>query len=111
VVVIENGGSGDFALGWWVGLNLTDPYPTSVAVDDLDGDGDRDLAVALNGLGYIGYSDSGVAVLENNGDGTFATLVRHDAGAGPQSVAIGDLDGDGDRDLAVANSEDDNCRC
>ncbi|MCH7720899.1 MAG: VCBS repeat-containing protein, partial [Planctomycetes bacterium] len=70
--------------------------PFSVAIGDLDGDGDADLAVANR------YSDN-VSVLLNNGDGTFAADVLYGVGDQPQSVAIGDLDGDGDADLAVAN--------
>ncbi|MCH7812889.1 MAG: VCBS repeat-containing protein, partial [Planctomycetes bacterium] len=42
------------------------------------------------------------------GDGTFAPAVPHRTGNYPRSVAVGDLDGDGNLDLAVANSADDN---
>ena len=38
------------------------------------------------------------------GDGTFAAAVHYAAGGNPLSVAIGDLDGDGWPDLAVANN-------
>ena len=68
--------------------------PQSVAIGDLDGDGDLDLAVTI-------ISDDNVSVLLNNGDGTFA--VTYGAGDEPLSVSIGDLDGDLDLDLAVAN--------
>ena len=71
--------------------------PSSVAIGDLDGDGDLDLAVAN------WYSDN-VSVLLGNGDGTFQSAVNYGAGEYPSSVAIGDLDGDGDLDLAVANT-------
>jgi hypothetical protein len=49
-----------------------------------------------------------VSVLLNNGDGTFAAHVLYGAGTTPGSVAVGDLDGDGDLDLAVTNFESDN---
>ena len=42
-------------------------------------------------------------MLLNNGDGTFADDVTYVVGDGAQSVAMGDLDGDLDLDLAVAN--------
>jgi hypothetical protein len=42
-------------------------------------------------------------VLLGNGDGTFQSAVNYDAGDSPWSVAIGDLNGDGTQDLAVAN--------
>jgi len=63
---------------------------------DLDGDGDRDLAVADF------WSDT-VSVLKNNGDGTYAAATHYAAGSSPSSVLAADLDGDGDQDLAVAN--------
>ena len=49
-----------------------------------------------------GGSDN-VSVLLNQGDGTFAADALYGAGDAPESVALGDLDGDGDLDLAVAN--------
>ena len=48
-----------------------------------------------------------VSVLLNNGNGTFATASSYPAGDAPFSVALGDLDGDHDLDLAVANSNSD----
>ena len=43
-----------------------------------------------------------------NGNGTFASLVSFAVGHRPASVALGDLDGDGDLDACVANGSDDN---
>ncbi|WP_458420801.1 FG-GAP repeat domain-containing protein, partial [Pseudomonas aeruginosa] len=37
------------------------------------------------------------------GSGSFAAKVDFTTGSGPVSVAIGDIDGDGKPDLAVAN--------
>lgn len=76
-------------------------YPTggqteSVALSDLDGDGDLDMAAANR-------STDDLSVLMNNGDGSFAPEVRYaGVGNGPHWVGAGDLDGDGDADLAVA---------
>ncbi|WP_164928627.1 FG-GAP-like repeat-containing protein [Gloeobacter violaceus] len=73
--------------------------PNSVAVGDFDGDGDLDLALA-NGS----YGDSGpVSVLLNDGQGVFSAPSTFGAGDLPVSVVAGDLDGDTDLDLAVAN--------
>jgi len=47
-----------------------------------------------------------VSVLLGNGDGSFQTSVGFGTGAGPNSVAISDLNGDGSLDLAVTNSTD-----
>ena len=45
-----------------------------------------------------------VSVLLNRGDGTFDAQQRFTGGRlRPSSVALGDLDGDGDTDMAVAN--------
>ena len=77
-------------------------FPTAVAIGDLDGDLDLDLAVANT------LTDD-VSVLLNNGDGTFGRdVTSYGAGYYPQSVAIGDLDGDGDLDLDVANAQSGN---
>jgi hypothetical protein len=75
--------------------------PYFVFCADLDGDSDKDLAVANI------YSDS-VSILKNNGDGTFQPKVDYGAGDFPVSVFCADLDGDGDLDLAVANCYSDN---
>ena len=74
-------------------------HPMSVAAADVNGDGALDLAVANDGLqwGSIGR----VSVLLGNGDGTFRTPATLTAGRNSRAVAAGDLDGDGDVDLAV----------
>lgn len=75
--------------------------PDSVAIADLNDDGKPDLVVASAGSDVV-------SVFLNKG-GTGATTpsfsARVDLSAGPQpcSVAVGDLDGDGKPDLAVAN--------
>ena len=76
----------------------TGSLPASVALGDLNGDGKPDLAVA-------NYSSSTVSVLLGNGDWDFGFGAKTDFGTGsyPYSVAIGDLNGDGKPDLAVAN--------
>lgn len=71
--------------------------PTGVAVDDFNGDGKLDLAVA-NG-------DS-VAILLGNGDGTFQAAVDYGTAGGTSAVAVGDFNGDGKPDLVVSNSSD-----
>ena len=73
----------------------------SVAVGDLDGDGDLDIASAS-------FADSTIAWYKNTaGDGSAWTPANLGIGPGARSVAVGDLDGDGDLDLASANFTDD----
>jgi FG-GAP-like repeat len=74
--------------------------PNSVAVGDFNGDGNLDLVTANSGVAGNGKT---VSVLLGNGDGTFQAHVDYGTGNGPQSVAVGDFNGDHAQDLAVAN--------
>jgi hypothetical protein len=49
--------------------------------------------------------DNTISVLLNQGNGTFAAQVTYAAGELPVGVTVGDFDGDGWADLAVANSD------
>jgi hypothetical protein len=74
---------------------------TRFAVGDLTGNGIPDLAVP----DAVGGGTNGVSVLLGNGDGTFRPPVRYILGSGyPYAAAIGDLNGDGIPDLAVADA-------
>ncbi len=81
----------------------TDPAvgndPRSVALADVDGDGDLDLLAANE-------TDNTVSVRLNDGTGTFAGGPDVAVGNGPVDVAVGDVDGDGDLDLLTANGTD-----
>ncbi len=81
----------------------TGKEPLSISAADFDGDGDVDLAAA--NFGDVEKHDSStVSVLKNNGDGTFSAKIDYLTGLSSIAVFAGDLDGDGDIDLAVANS-------
>src|SRR2546426_619926 len=81
--------------------------PVAVAVADFDGDGNLDLAVANYGSGCAGYmcdtTSNVVSILWGDGRGNFSAPQPLLAGIGPNSVAVGDFNGDGRLDLAVAN--------
>ena len=80
--------------------------PYSVAVGDLTGDGKPDLIVANVGPTYYPLRSS-VSVLLGNGNGTFQAEQTFAVGQRADSVAIGDLTGDGKLDIVVANFSDD----
>ena len=80
----------------------------SVAVGDVNGDGRPDMLVA-NECASSNNCDGGVGVLLGNGDGTFQAAVTYSSGGyDADSVAVGDVNGDGKPDLLVANNCTDN---
>ena len=99
-------GNGDGTFQAPLIFDVGESHPTYVAVGDFSGGGGLDLAVAT--YGCFGYTpcpvvSQTVSVLYANGDGTFNAPLMLDAGSGPNSVAVGDLNGDGTLDLAVAD--------
>ncbi len=77
--------------------------PTSVAIDDFDGDGKPDIAVA-------NYNAKTISILRNKTTqhdsivaNSFAAKIDFTVGLGPHSLTIGDLNNDGKLDVIVAN--------
>jgi VCBS repeat protein/FG-GAP repeat protein len=102
VSVLLNRGGGRFGarVDYRAGRN-----PQDIAIGDLNGDGNAELVTA-NTNTSLGGSVSSVSVLMNDGDGTFRETIELRPGRRPVSVAIGDLNGDGNPDLATANRSD-----
>ena len=77
--------------------------PQAVAIGDLDGDGRTDIAVGV-GFGSDPANDKALHVFLQAADGSLKPGVTYLLGAAPSSVEIGDLNGDGRADVAMAIS-------
>ncbi len=77
--------------------------PGAIVAGDFNGDGKTDIAVA-------NYADNTVTILLGNGDGTFTAAAGSpiSVGTSPDAIAVGDFLGNGELDLAVANSGSNN---
>jgi hypothetical protein len=96
-------GKGDGAFGSPASFGSGGLGPSSVVIADVNGDRKPDLVVT-NACADSSCANGAVSVLLGNGNGTFMPAVSYNSGGlGATSVAIGDLNGDGKLDLAVAN--------
>lgn len=89
-----NNGAGSFERVSLNGLWPSSLNSLGVDIGDLNGDGRNDIAVAVS------TQTGAVSVLLNEGNRTFSAPVNYDLCNSSNSVAIGDLDRDGDNDLA-----------
>jgi hypothetical protein len=98
-------GAASILLGWGDGTFQVAPdvgvgaSPQSITGADFNGDGLADLATAN------ARADT-VSILLGQGDGTFQAAQDFDvrAGASAASITVGDFNGDGRPDMAIANS-------
>jgi hypothetical protein len=82
-------------------VSTSAPQPSGVVAADVDGDGDTDVVTAE-------YSLNGVAWYENDGASppAWTKHIVDPSAAGPITVAVGDVDRDGDVDIFSANFND-----
>jgi hypothetical protein len=98
--VLLNKADGTGSFGSAVPYSAGGSRPRFVAIGDFNGDGVLDLALS-------NFGNNTVGILQGVGDGTFkplSTTVALASGANPAGLAVGDFNGDGQLDLAVAES-------
>ena len=101
-MVWMNDGEGNFIDS---GQRLGNWATGAIALGDLDGDGDLDAFVANRGSGSeFAISDPHDMVWLNDGVGNFSDSGQRLSPSDGYSVALGDLDGDGDLDAFIGNA-------
>jgi len=100
VSVLQGKGDGTFSV---VSSPVVGNLPGAVVVGDFNGDGKADLAVTNAGA-QLTNSSWVVTILLGNGDGMFTAAGNESVmGVGSLALCVGDFNGDGIADLAVAN--------
>ncbi|GAB4193086.1 MAG: hypothetical protein Tsb002_23310 [Wenzhouxiangellaceae bacterium] len=97
-VLLVNDGSGQFSDQSALALPFNNEITQDVEAGDIDGDGDPDIIVG---------NENGNRLWLNNGQGVFSDVTSSHlpllTGEESREVDFGDIDGDGDLDLIIAN--------
>ncbi len=100
----NNSSPGSFSFSPKTDYIIGPDHTWGVCTGDIDGDGKPDIAVT-------NYTNSFVSVFRNTsilGTISFAPKIDFAPGTNPTGISMGDLDGDGKADLAVANQTSNN---
>lgn len=73
---------------------------SSLLLEDLDSDGDKDLIATAYGDGYSSENPH-ISIRLNDGNGAFGALTTYSAGYEVSSATVGDFNSDGLKDLAT----------
>jgi hypothetical protein len=104
-------GNGDGTFQTVVAYDSGGLFADGVAIADVNGDSKLDLIVA-NSSTSLTVDNGNVGVLLGKGDGTFNTAATYPSGAfGAASVAVADVNGDGNLDVVVVNCSSTSSSC
>jgi len=98
IEIFPGNGDGTFQASWL----LEEDHPKDIVLDDLDSDGDLDLAFT-NTPGHI------ISVRLNYGDGSFQPAMHYWTEYNSRTVRTGDMNGDSHPDLVMWNSSRNGC--
>jgi hypothetical protein len=101
ITVLLGLGNGNFQQAFHLDIH---GIPSALVAGDFNGDGTLDLAVAT----FAGDRPGGgcITVLSGEGNGSFVQTFDIPVNGSPTSLVVGDFNGDGILDLAVATVED-----
>jgi hypothetical protein len=97
LVVMKNNFFGNFSFDDYFVIGSGWDIYQRVKLADLDADGDLDAVIP-------NYGESTVSVMMNDGDGGFGTSYKYPSGKGPWSIALGDVNLDGNIDFATSEN-------